>query len=86
MLDLIAPAGQAYAGVQEAGVLEPLTPREVQVLGLLAEGAGNKEIAARLNISEHTAKFHISSIFSKLGVSTRTEAVTRGYREGLIMI
>jgi DNA-binding NarL/FixJ family response regulator len=63
---------------------EPLTPREREVLGLLAEGLGNKEIAARLNISEHTIKFHIRSILGKLGASSRTEAVSRGLRSGLI--
>ena len=71
----------------EAGDLqEPLTAREKEVLALLAEGAGNKEIAAKLNISENTAKFHVSSILGKLGATTRTEAVTRGYRLGLILI
>jgi NarL family two-component system response regulator YdfI len=63
---------------------EELTPRETEVLSLLAEGLGNREIAARLNISEHTIKFHIRSILAKLGASTRTEAVTRGLRSGLI--
>jgi DNA-binding NarL/FixJ family response regulator len=56
------------------------------VLGLLAEGAGNKEIAQRLNLSEHTVKFHVSSILAKLGAATRTEAVARGVRQGLILI
>jgi NarL family two-component system response regulator YdfI len=65
---------------------DPLTARETEVLGLLAAGAGNKEIATRLRISEHTAKFHVSSILSKLGATTRTEAVGRGYRLGLILI
>ena len=65
---------------------EPLTAREREVLALLAEGAGNKEIAAKLNISENTAKFHVSSILGKLGATTRTEAVSRGYRLGLILI
>jgi DNA-binding NarL/FixJ family response regulator len=65
---------------------EPLTTREREVLALLAEGAGNKEIAAKLNISENTAKFHVSSILGKLGAATRTEAVSRGYRLGLILI
>jgi NarL family two-component system response regulator YdfI len=66
--------------------VESLTPREVEVLGMLAEGLGNKEIASRLRISEHTVKFHVSSIFAKLGVSSRTEAVTQGIRRGLIML
>jgi DNA-binding NarL/FixJ family response regulator len=63
---------------------EELTSRETEVLRLLAEGFGNREIAARLEISEHTIKFHIRSILGKLGASTRTEAVTRGFRAGLI--
>jgi NarL family two-component system response regulator YdfI len=63
---------------------EELTPRESQVLSLLAEGLGNKEIGATLDISEHTIKFHIRSILAKLGASSRTEAVTRGLRGGLI--
>jgi len=63
-----------------------LTPREIQVLGMIAEGLGNKEIASKLGISDHTVKFHISSIFAKLGASKRAEAVTLGIRHGLIMI
>jgi DNA-binding NarL/FixJ family response regulator len=63
---------------------EPLTPRESEVLDLLADGLGNKEIAHRLNISEHTIKFHIRSILGKLGATSRTEAVSRGLRSGLI--
>ncbi|MGI8996529.1 MAG: response regulator transcription factor [Pyrinomonadaceae bacterium] len=66
--------------------VESLTPREVEVLGMLAEGLGNKEIASRLRISDHTVKFHVSSIFAKLNVSSRTEAVTQGIRRGLIML
>jgi two-component system, NarL family, response regulator YdfI len=65
---------------------EELTPREVEVLQLMAQGLGNKTIAARLGISEHTAKFHVSSIFGKLGVSSRTEAVMRGIKQGLVLI
>lgn len=67
-------------------LLEHLTPREIEVLQLLSEGLGNKEIASRLNISEHTAKFHVASIMGKLGATTRTEAVTLGIRYGLVMI
>lgn len=63
-----------------------LTAREIEVLEMLAEGLGNKEIATRLGISDHTVKFHIASIFTKLDVSTRTEAVTSGIRRGLIML
>jgi NarL family two-component system response regulator YdfI len=66
--------------------LDPLTPREREVLDMLAEGLSNKEIAWRMKISEHTVKFHVSSIFSKLRASTRTEAVMHGIRQGLIMM
>lgn len=66
--------------------LEQLTAREVEVLRMLAEGFANKEIASRLGISDHTVKFHISSILAKLGASTRTEAVTLGIRKGLILL
>jgi two-component system, NarL family, response regulator YdfI len=65
---------------------EEITSRETDVLRMLAEGLVNKDIAARLGISEHTVKFHISSILDKLGASTRTEAVTLGIRRGLIPI
>jgi two-component system, NarL family, response regulator YdfI len=66
--------------------VDALTEREVEVLGMLAEGLGNKTIAHRLGISEHTVKFHVSSVIAKLGASGRTEAVTIGIRRGLIMI
>jgi DNA-binding NarL/FixJ family response regulator len=65
---------------------EELTGRECQVLRLVSSGFGNKEIAARLGISEHTVKFHVSSILGKLNVASRTEAVTLGIRRGLIPI
>jgi DNA-binding NarL/FixJ family response regulator len=63
--------------------VESLTPREMETLEMLAEGLSNKQIAARLHISEHTAKFHVNSILGKLGAGTRTEAVMRGLRSGL---
>jgi two-component system, NarL family, response regulator YdfI len=63
---------------------EALTAREVEILRSLAEGLGNKEIASRLGISEHTVKFHVASIMGKLGVSNRTEAVMSGIRHGLV--
>jgi NarL family two-component system response regulator YdfI len=66
--------------------MQTLTPREIEVLEMLGSGLGNKAIAKRLHISEHTIKFHVSSIFGKLGVSSRTEAVTVGVRLGLIML
>ena len=65
---------------------EPLSAREMEVLSMLAEGLANKEIATRLQISEYTVKFHVSSILAKLGASSRGEAVMRGVREGLIVI
>jgi len=66
--------------------LEPLTTRELEVLNQLANGITNKEIAIALTISEHTAKFHISAILSKLNVSSRTEAVAVGIRNGLVRL
>ncbi len=69
-----------------APTAEELTPREIEVLRLLAEGDANKEIAWRLGISEHTVKFHVASILGKLGAASRTEAVTAGIRRGLILL
>ncbi len=67
-------------------LLEPLTRREREVLQMLAGGLANKEIAARLAISDHTVKFHVASILGKLGASTRTEAVSAGIRRGLVLL
>lgn len=64
----------------------PLTERELEVLGLLARGLANKQIAVSLGISEHTVKFHVSSIYSKLNVTNRTEAVREGLRGGWIAL
>ncbi len=64
----------------------PLSEREIEVLGLLAQGMANKQIAAFLEISEHTAKFHVSSIFTKLNVTNRAEAVRQGVRGGWIAL
>ena len=61
-----------------------MSPRETEVLELLARGKTNKEIAALLSITERTVKFHVSAIFEKLGVTNRTEAVTKAAREGLV--
>lgn len=69
-----------------AAPTQTLSPREVQVLTMLAEGLGNKAIAWKLGISEHTVKFHVASIMTKLNAGTRTEAVTQGIRRGLILI
>ncbi len=64
----------------------PLTERELEVLGLLAQGLANKQIAVELGISEHTVKFHVSSIYTKLDVTNRTEAVRAGLRGGWIAL
>jgi two-component system, NarL family, response regulator YdfI len=80
------PALVADRPLLPAAHLQTLTPREIQVLAMLAEGHGNKTIAWKLGISEHTAKFHVASILSKLNAGTRTEAVTLGIRRGLILI
>ena len=76
--------GTARAPAQSP--VEPLTPREIEVLGMLAEGEGNKAIAWKLGISDHTVKFHVASILAKLHASSRTEAVTIGVRRGLILL
>jgi two-component system, NarL family, response regulator YdfI len=67
-------------------IAEPLTRREREVLQMLASGVGNKEIAAQLAISEHTVKFHVTSILGKLGAASRTEAVSLAVRLGLILL
>jgi DNA-binding NarL/FixJ family response regulator len=67
-------------------LLEPLTPREQEVLRMLALGLANRQIASRLNISEHTIKFHVAAILGKLGAASRTEAVAIGIRHGLILL
>ena len=65
---------------------DPLTPREIDVLELLAEGLPNKSIAERLGISDQTIKFHVASIFAKLGASNRTQAVRLAVRRGLLSL
>ena len=66
--------------------VEALSPRESEILGMLADGLANKEIAVRLNISAHTVKSHVQSLFAKLGADTRAEAVAVGVRRGLILL
>jgi DNA-binding NarL/FixJ family response regulator len=78
---VIAPERSTDEDVEES-----LTPREVQVLELLAEGLSNKAIAERLAISDQTVKFHVSSICGKLGAANRTDAVRRAVRGGLITL
>jgi DNA-binding NarL/FixJ family response regulator len=65
---------------------EALTPRELEVLGLLAEGLPNKAIARRLDISDQTVKFHVAAIYGKLGAANRTDAVRRAVRRGLVVL
>ncbi len=79
------PAGSAATRVPDE-LAESLTRRELEVLQMLAGGLSNKEIAARLNISEHTAKFHVASILGKLGAGSRAEAVALGIRRGLVLL
>jgi DNA-binding NarL/FixJ family response regulator len=69
-----------------ADLLEPLTPREMEVLQLVAEGLTNRRIGERLGISEHTAKFHVNAILGKLGASSRSEAVAASARLGLLLL
>jgi len=84
----VLPAGAV--GTEEPHALirqpSPLTPRELEILSLLAAGDSNKTIAARLSLSVHTVKSHISAVLSKLGVSSRTEAVTLALRLGIVLL
>jgi DNA-binding NarL/FixJ family response regulator len=79
------PASATSASVLDE-LAEALTRREREVLQMLAAGLSNKEIAARLNISEHTVKFHVASVMGKLGAGSRTEAVSLGIRRGLVLL
>jgi DNA-binding NarL/FixJ family response regulator len=79
-----ARARLTVAGSAATGA--PLSPREREILALLAEGLGNKIVAARLGISEHTVKTHVASIFEKLGAETRAEAVALGARTGVLLL
>jgi DNA-binding CsgD family transcriptional regulator len=67
-------------------LVEALTPREHEVLSLVADGLRNRDIADRLGISEHTVKFHLAAVFGKLGATSRTDAVRRALRLGLIQL
>lgn len=84
-LQVIDPA-RGDTPADDTPPMEELTPREREVLQWLAEGLSNREIAGRLRISEHTVKFHVNTILGKLGARTRTEAVTRAARQGLIIL
>jgi DNA-binding NarL/FixJ family response regulator len=74
----------AASRLDEAPLVERLTPRETEVLQLLADGLANKVIAAKLGVSEETVKFHLASVFGKLGASNRTDAVRQALRRGLV--
>ncbi|QSQ11663.1 response regulator transcription factor [Myxococcus landrumensis] len=86
LADVRAAPRSAPAQASHAPGPEALTPREREVLALLAEGLSNKAIADRLAISEHTAKFHVNAVLAKLGVQRRTEAVVRAARMGLVTL
>jgi DNA-binding NarL/FixJ family response regulator len=87
-LDRVVPAGAAILRRAGNGSTRntPLSTREVEVLRMVADGLANKQIAARLQISEHTVKFHVASILAKLHASTRAEAVRNGARSGLVVV
>jgi DNA-binding NarL/FixJ family response regulator len=80
---ICSPAGRAFTALPFE---ESLTPREVEVLELLAEGLSNKAIAERLGISDQTVKFHVAAICGKLGAANRTDAVRRAIRRGLVSL
>ena len=83
---LLAASSTGRSPDADEAFSEPLTPRETDVLALLAEGLPNKAIAARLEISDQTVKFHVASIYGKLGASNRTDAVRRALRRGIITL
>ena len=85
-LDPVLGRKLLHGRVSAGALSEGLTARELEVLELLAEGLSNKLIAARLGISDHTAKFHVNAILTKLGAETRTEAVVRAARLGLLTL
>ena len=85
---IVGPSTLLFESDSESEPLShgPLTDREAEVLGLVAKGMANKQIAVALGISEHTVKFHVSSIYSKLNVTNRTEAVREGLRGGWVAL
>jgi DNA-binding NarL/FixJ family response regulator len=83
--DLLRNTGRRESSSDDSPI-EPLTAREMEVIQLMAQGLANKQIALTLGISEHTVKFHLSSLYAKLGISSRTEAVKRGIELGLISL
>lgn len=85
-LEEIMQAEIETQALADAELIEPLTQRESEVLQLVAHGLANKQIALELEISEHTVKYHISSIYAKLGAANRIEAVKMGFQNGLIVL
>ena len=87
---LIVDAQDAHGSERRADaqtdLVEPLTPREQEVLEQMAAGLSNRQIALALDISEHTVKFHVSAILGKLGVSSRAAAIRQGMRQGLVTL
>ena len=87
---LVVDAGLAIEtqipGGASPDIVEPLTSREQEVLEQMAAGLSNRQIASVLGISEHTVKFHVSSVLGKLGVSSRAAAIRRGMRQGLVTL
>jgi DNA-binding NarL/FixJ family response regulator len=83
---LLLPASASMPARDDLTAIEPLTPREIEVLELVTEGLSNKAIASRLGISDQTVKFHLASILGKLGASNRTDAVRRAVRMGLVTL
>lgn len=87
--ELVVVGNGVVGEVSEVSVVEEgteLTARELEVLRLMANGLGNKSIAAELGISTHTVKFHVAAVFTKLGVHSRTEAVAEGIRSGMVLL
>lgn len=87
---LIVDAQDAHGSERRADaqtdLVDPLTPREQEVLEQMAAGLSNRQIALALDISEHTVKFHVSAILGKLGVSSRAAAIRQGMRQGLVTL
>ena len=84
--DAVLLAAAGAPDVDDRSAVESLTPREIEVLELVAEGFTNKAVADRLGISDQTVKFHLTSISGKLGAVNRTDAVRRAVRRGLIAL
>ena len=86
LLQALIERKPAFLFEESDQIVDPLTPREREVLQLAAEGLANKQIALSLEISEHTVKFHLSSLYTKLGVTSRTEAIRAGARRGWVVL